>query len=56
MAMKNLIGLERQAFNVPDSPELEQEPADSRARAVTDGFAELKAAFSARINPVGGQS
>lgn len=49
-AMKNLIGLERQAFNVPDVPEPDvPDSANSSAQAVTEGFAELKAAFAARI-------
>lgn len=40
-AMKNLMMLERQAFNVPDAPEPEPEPApadNGTARAVTDSF------------------
>lgn len=49
-AMKYLIGLERQAFNVPDVPE--QEPPDdtgATAKAVTDGIEALRAAFAKRL-------
>lgn len=47
-AMKNLIGLERQAFNVNDAPvEKPEEPAS--AAQVDTGFAELRAAFKKRL-------
>jgi hypothetical protein len=55
MALKNLVMLERQAFNVPDVAETEPEPADSgTAKAVTEGFAELKAVFVVNVNLAGG--
>jgi hypothetical protein len=57
MAMRNLVMLERQAFNVTDSPEPDEpEPGSGTAMAVTEEFAELKAAFAAKVNPAGGQS
>lgn len=49
-AVKNYVGLERQAFNVPDAPEPEPPAADSpTAKAVTDGFETLRAAFAKRL-------
>lgn len=51
LAMKNLIALERQAFNVPDVGEdpPPNEPEAGTMKAVTDGFAELRAAFNKRL-------
>jgi hypothetical protein len=48
-AMKNLVALERQAFNVSDAPpEQPEEPAASAAQ-VNEGFADLRAAFDKRL-------
>lgn len=48
--MKILVGLERQAFNVPDAPEPEPpEGQGDTAKAVTEGFDALRAAFAKRL-------
>lgn len=50
-AVKNYVGLERQAFNVPDVPEPPppDDPAAGSAKAVTEGFEALRAAFAKRL-------
>jgi hypothetical protein len=52
-AMKNLIGLERQAFSISDSPEPDPEPGTTVAEQVSEGFAELRAAFAKRLGNAG---
>lgn len=46
-AMKNLIGLERQAFNINGSEDKPPEPAT--ADQVNEGFADIRAAFDKRL-------
>lgn len=49
MALKNLVGLERQAFNVPDvTPETPPEQGNELAQA-TEGMEALRAAFAQRL-------
>lgn len=54
-AVKNYVGLERQAFNVPDAPEPEPPApaADGAAKAVTEGFDKLRAAFAKHLGKDG---
>lgn len=52
-AMKNLVGLERQAFSIGDAPSETPEPAAGAAQ-VAEGFAELRAAFAKRLTPDAG--
>lgn len=49
-AMKNLIGLERQAFSIGDAPS-ETPDTPAGATQVAEGFAELRAAFKKRLAP-----
>lgn len=49
-ALKNLITLERQAFNVSDAPPEEPEVPAASAAQVDEGFAQLRAAFNKRLN------
>lgn len=49
-ALKNLVALERQAFNVADVAPEEPEPAPASAAQVDEGFAQLRAAFAKRLN------
>jgi hypothetical protein len=51
-AMKNLVGLERQAFNISDVPEPDNQES-SVADQVSAGFDELRAAFAKRLGDAG---
>ncbi len=54
MAMKNLVALERQAFNIPDiTPDEPPEAVGELAKA-TEGMEALRAAFAKRLGKDGG--
>jgi hypothetical protein len=46
--LKVLIGLEREAYSIDNAPEAPKEPAT--ADQVTEGFADIRAAFAKRLN------